>query len=383
MFRFQLYKRKYFSYQLVLCILALCGIGLVILNSAMANDVDHDGTMIKQLGGIIMGLCVMFFLTIVDYHFVLRFAPVIYVMVILLLLLVLTPLGVASHGAQRWLKIGFQIQPSEFAKISLIVFMAWFYWKNERKINKPLIVFGGLLFFLIPAFLIFKEPDLSTTLVVTFIFIAMLYTAGISYKWILAAVLIIIPLAAVGMFFIIRYQNYLYENFYQIRRLLSWMYPDKYVSTGNNTQQENSVMAIASGQLFGKGLNNTSFESVKNGNFLSEENCDFIFAVIGEELGFLGSIIVIGLLLILIMLCLRIASKARDKAGRLICVGMASLIAFQSFVNIGVATHLLPNTGLPLPFISAGISSLLSLFIGMGLVMNVALQRVDENAIEW
>ena len=140
-------------------------------------------------------------------------------------------------------------------------------------------------------------------------------------------------------------------------------------------QQDNSLIAIGSGQLTGKGLNNTTIASVKNGNFLSQEQTDFIFAVIGEELGFRGVMIVLALYLILIFEIIRLASKAKDLTGRLICVGMAALIAFQSFINIMVATKMMPNTGQPLPFISAGISSLLSIYIGIGLVLNVGLQR--------
>ena len=383
MFQFSLYKRKYFSYPLILCIIALCGIGLVILNSAMINDIDHDSTMTKQIMGIGIGFALMIFLMLVDYHFILKFVPLIYIGNAVLLFLVLSPLGVNVNGAQRWLKLGIQIQPSEFCKIALILVLAWFFWRYEHRINSPLVVFGSAFIFLFPALLVLKEPDLSTTLVITFIYIAMIYCAKISYKWIGLVLAIMIPLMLIAFYLLITYPDFWASKFYQARRILSWLYPDRYVSTGNNTQQENSVLAIASGQLFGKGINNTSFESVKNGNFLSEENCDFIFAVIGEELGFVGSIVIIGIFLIMIFICLRIAAKAKDMAGRMICVGMTSLIAFQSFVNVGVASKLLPNTGLPLPFISAGVSSMLSLFIGMGLVLNVALQRVDESRFEW
>ena len=140
-------------------------------------------------------------------------------------------------------------------------------------------------------------------------------------------------------------------------------------------QQDNSIIAIGSGGLNGKGLFNTTIASVKNGNFLSEEQTDFIFAVIGEELGFRGCVIVIVLFLLIIYECLLIAARAKDMSGRLLCAGMATLIAFQAFANIAVATGIFPNTGLPLPFISYGSSSLISIFIGMGLVLNVGLQR--------
>ncbi len=384
MFHFQQYSRKNFSYQIVLCVVALSVIGLLVLNSAMSMDEARDDTMIKQLVGVGIGFVLMMVLTFIDYHFFLRLAPVFYILGIALLALVLTPLGsTAGTGAQRWLNLGIQIQPSEFVKVFLVLFFAWFYWRSEDRINRPLVLLGSILLFILPVVLVLQEPDLSTTLVITFIFLAILYSAGLSYKWILAAALIVIPVCLIGLYLMVRYQDVLYERFYQVRRILSWMYPDRYSYSGNNTQQSNSVLAIASGQLFGKGLNNTSFESVKNGNFLSEENCDFIFAVIGEELGFVGSSIVICLFAVLVFACLRIASQAKDRGGRLICIGMAAQIAFQSFVNIGVATSLLPNTGLPLPFISAGLSSLLSIYIGMGFVMNVAMQREKKGDSDW
>lgn len=151
------------------------------------------------------------------------------------------------------------------------------------------------------------------------------------------------------------------------------VYPDQYGEA--RYQQNNSIIAIGSGQLKGKGLFNTTIASVKNGNFLSEEQTDFIFAVIGEELGFIGCVVVIALFLLIIYECLMMAARARDLSGRLICVGMATLIAFQAFANIAVATGIFPNTGLPLPFISFGSSSLISIFMGIGLVLNVGLQR--------
>ena len=131
-------------------------------------------------------------------------------------------------------------------------------------------------------------------------------------------------------------------------------------------------MAIGSGQLWGKGLNNTTIASVKNGNFLSEESTDFIFAVIGEELGFVGSMVVLGLFLLIIYECLLMARRAKDMGGKLLCTGMAALIGFQSFSNIAVATKLFPNTGLPLPFISYGGTSLLFLVVEMGIALGIA-----------
>ena len=137
-------------------------------------------------------------------------------------------------------------------------------------------------------------------------------------------------------------------------------------------------MAIGSGRLTGKGLDNEDISSVKNGNFISEPQTDFIFAIVGEELGFVGAAAIIVLLLLITIECLLIARKARDQAGMLIASGMAALVGFQSFMNISVATGLMPNTGIPLPFVSYGLTSLLSLYIGMGIVLNVRLQAEQK-----
>lgn len=380
MFRLSEYKLRKYDFKMILLIIVLCVIGYLVLTSAMANDADRDSTLLKQLIGFGVGGFIMIFLSLVDYHFILRMSSVIYIGMLGLLAAVLL-IGVSANNATRWLNLGFfQIQPSEFAKIGIIVVFASYFMNHRDQINKPWILGGALVLYAIPAFLILKEPDLSTTLVTVFIFLCMLYAAELSYKWILGACAAAVPLGALFIFLLM---NDMILAEYQRNRILSWIFPDQYESSGLTTQQDNSVLAISSGQLYGKGLNNTSFESVKNGEFLSEENCDFIFAVIGEELGFVGSVIIIALMALLVFECLRIGSKAKDLGGRIICVGMAALLSFQTFVNIGVASGILPNTGLPLPFMSAGVSSLLSTFIGMGLVLNVGLQRKDETAAEW
>ena len=383
MFRLQEYKLKKFNFRILLIIAVLCVIGILVLNSAMVNDPTRSSTIMKQLLAIGAGTVAMFILALIDYHVLLNLAPLIYLGVLVILGVIFIPgVGVEANNAVRWISIaGIQIQPSEFAKIGLILFFAWFFWKNQERISQPLVVLASLVLLAIPAILIYEEPNLSTTLVVVFLFLALIYTAKISYKWILGALAAFVPLVGIVLYIAMQPGQTLI-NTYQINRVLSWLYPDRFAEAGLTTQQDNSVLAIASGQLRGKGLNTTSFESVKNGNFLSEENCDFIFAVIGEELGFIGSVIVIGLLALLAFECLRMASRAKDLAGRLICTGIAAQLAFQTFVNIGVATGLLPNTGLPLPFISAGVSSLLSIFMGMGVVLNVGLQRRDE-APDW
>ena len=213
-----------------------------------------------------------------------------------------------------------------------------------------LVVFG----------LIYEEPDLSTGLVIVFVFICMLFAAGLSYRWIIGAFAFFVPVGVVFIY-LLQYDMVPFLKGYQARRILAFFFKEQYAEA--NLQQDNSIMAIGSGMLHGKGLNYTA-NSVKNGNFLSEEQTDFIFAVIGEELGFIGCTAVIFLIALIVLECLIMAARTRDMAGRLLCVGMAALLAFQSFSNIAVATGVFPNTGLPLPFVSYGVSSLIQLFPG-------------------
>lgn len=282
--------------------------------------------------------------------------------------------GVMHGGATRWIVLPVlgQLQPSEFTKIGLIVFFSWYFDKYQEKINQVPVLAAAAVLFGIPVLLILAEPNLSTSLITVMIFTAMVFAAGLSYRWIFGVVAVIAPLAGIFVY-LLQYEMVPFLRGYQAQRILSFINPAKYQET--NLQQDNSVMAIGSGQLWGKGLNNTAITSVKSGNFLSEESTDFIFAVIGEELGFVGSMVVLGLFLLVIYECLLMARRSKDTSGKLLCTGMAALIGCQSFSNIAVATKLFPNTGLPLPFISYGVSSLLSIYLGIGMILNVGLQR--------
>lgn len=293
-------------------------------------------------------------------------------------LLAVLVFGVSRGVARRWLVLPVigQIQPSEFVKIGLIIFFSWYLSRYQERINEFKILFFAGLLFLAAFGLIFLQPNLSTSLVTMVIFLCMLFTAGLSYRWILGALAVVVPCGALFIY-LLQYNMVPFLKDYQVRRIMAFIDPANYAEA--NLQQNNSIMAIGSGMLQGKGLNNNTLASVKNGNFLSEEQTDFIFAVIGEELGFIGCIAVIFLIALTVYECLIMAARAKDLMGSLLCVGLASLLAFQSFANIAVATGILPNTGLPLPFISYGVSSLLSVYLGVGVVMNVGLQRKVSN----
>lgn len=333
--------------------------------------------VMKQIVGILVGLTAVVILSLVDYHRVVSFAPVIYGASLAFLLAVLV-FGVSRGVARRWLVLPVigQIQPSEFVKIGLIVFFAWYFSRYQERVNQFKILFFAGLLFLAAFGLIFLQPNLSTSLVTMVIFLCMLFAAGLSYRWILGALAVVVPCGALFIY-LLQYNMVPFLKDYQVRRIMAFIDPANYAEA--NLQQNNSIMAIGSGMLQGKGLNNNTLASVKNGNFLSEEQTDFIFAVIGEELGFIGCIAVIFLIALTVYECLIMAARAKDLMGSLLCVGLASLLAFQSFANIAVATGILPNTGLPLPFISYGVSSLLSVYLGVGVVMNVGLQRKVSN----
>ena len=373
--KFKTYKLKNYNFRLILLMLVICGLGIAIIGSA--NDGSDNRAVLKQAIGMVIGFSGMIVISLIDYGWILKFYWLIYVFNVGLLSAVLL-IGSSHHGAKRWIDItdGLTIQPSEFAKIFMILFLAKFLTVNKERISKWwfLIVTAGLAG--ITLLLIEKEPDLSTTILVTGLTIIMVFAAGISYKKIGIILAVFIPVAAAAIIYIQQPEQKLLDD-YQMKRINAFLYPDEYDDA--RYQQDNSVLAIGSGKLYGKGLYNDSTESLKNANYLSREMVnDFIFAIIGEEMGFVGSCIVLGVLFLIIVECFLAAIFAPDASGRMLCTGMAALLTLQVFINVGVATELLPNTGIPLPFISTGLSSLISLFGGMGFVLNVSLQRVRQ-----
>lgn len=359
------YELKHYRFNLIFLLIALTGIGVLVVGSAL------ESVQKKQFMGMILGLVIMVIISLLDYSYILRFYWIMYVISVILLLAVQF-FGVSVNGSKRWLNLGYQFQPSEICKILLILFFARYFMIYKEEINtfRRLCITAVLM--LIPVGLIENQPDLSTTITVAFVLCMLLYVSGLSYKLIGTVLAIIIPCAIVFLTIVIQPDQTLLES-YQRDRIMAWLNPEEYQnSTGY--QQLNAIMAIGSGQLYGKGLNNNSITSVKNGNFIAEPETDFIFAIVGEELGFVGSVIIIALIGLIVFTCIMIGRRAKDLAGTLICVGMASLVGFQSFVNIGVASGVLPNTGIPLPFISYGLTSLVSMYIGMGFVLNVGLQ---------
>ncbi|MCD7955879.1 MAG: FtsW/RodA/SpoVE family cell cycle protein [Lachnospiraceae bacterium] len=361
------YKLSNYNFRLILWVLILSILGILVVGSA---ESDY---MSRQILGLILGMVLMIVLSLMDYTWILNFNWFIYLgAIVLLLLVIVSSLGSSGGGATRWLTIGgFRFQPSDIAKIMLILFFARFFEDREEKINTVRTILTSVVLIGIPLFLILREPDLSTTVVLALVFCAIIFTAGLSYKIIFAILVVCIPVGVIFISLVMQPEQSLIQD-YQLTRIYAWLYPDEYPS--DSMQQQNSIKAIASGQLYGKGLDNDDVESVKNGGFVSQDQTDFIFAVAGEELGFIGCCIIVLLELLISLECFLIARKARDLSGTLIACGVGFLVSIQSFVNIAVATGLLPNTGLTLPFVSYGLTSLVSFCIGIGFVLNVGLQ---------
>ncbi len=360
------YNIKDYRFSLVILVTILSVIGVFMVRSARPDLMD------RQIMGVVLGLAAMVVISLIDYKWVLGLYWPLYGLNLVMLIAV--PIfGTEANGAKRWLNLGFtQFQPSDLTKILMILFFARFLMDRKEKINSPKTLLQAFALILPSLILIYEQPNLSTTICIAALFCALIFLGGLTYRYILPVIAIIVPTVVILLAIAVQPNQPFLED-YQQERILAWLDPEEYADDGAY-QQLNSVMAIGSGQLSGKGYNNDETTSVKNGNFVSEPQTDFIFAIIGEELGFVGCCVVIFLLLLIVIDCILIGLKAKDTGGRIICGGVASLIGIQSFINIGVATMVLPNTGLSLPFVSYGLTSLVCFFMGIGFVLNVGLQ---------
>lgn len=361
------YKIKDYDFRLVVMLIALSSIGILLVGSA------EQALQKKQMIGVVGGLVLMLIVSLIDFSWLLNFYWLIYGAELLLLLAVRI-FGSNKKGASRWIEIGgFQFQPTEICKILLIMFFAMYLMKHEDDLNTLKTILKTLALLAVPLALVASQPDLKNTLTMAMIFCILIYAAGLSYKIIGGTILVAVPLAAVLLFLIVQTDIPIVKD-YQKTRIMAALFSEDEEYSDDTIQQDNSVTAIGSGQLTGKGLNNNKVSSANKGNFVAESQNDFIFAVAGEELGFVGSCTILLLISGVIYECIRMGRRAKDLSGTLICCGVAANVAIQSFINIGVATGIIPNTGTPLPFVSYGLTSLWSLFIGMGLVLNVGLQ---------
>ena len=367
------YKLRFYNFRLVIFLLAISIIGIVLVGTA------RDDLRDKQLLGVVMGLIIMVILSLMDYSWISNFQWIMYGANIVLLLVVRL-FGDSANGAARWIDFGFiRFQPTELAKIIIILFFARFFMDHEEDLNTPKTLGKALVLLAVPLFLIYEQPDMKNTLMLLAVFCILIYVAGLSYKIIGGVLLILIPLVIIFLSIVVQPDQKLIKD-YQRDRIMAFLYSENEEYSDDIEQQNNSKTAIASGELIGKKLSgNANGASVNDGNFVSENQTDFIFAVAGEEYGFMGCCTIVFLLLAIAIECIRMGLRAKDLSGKIICCGMGSIVSLQSFLNICVATGIAPNTGTPLPFVSYGLTSLVSLYIGMGLVLNVGLQSSAYN----
>lgn len=360
---------KTFDFQLISLALALCCIGMVVIYSATQSYENSFRYILVQGGALIVGLVFIYYVVKMDYEYISSFWPYIYAFnVIMLILVIVIGVGSEETGTTGWIRFGpIGIQPSELVKVGFIITLACYLDKVKRDINYVKTVAKLLLHLAIPVGLILLQPDFGTAMVFIFIFFVMLFVAGIDWRYILGAFLSIGILSPLIYFFIL--------SDYQKNRILNFFTPE-HDPSGSGYQVMQSKIAIGSGQIFGKGLFHGTQTQL---GYLPEKHTDFIFAVVGEELGLIGCLVVLLLLILLIARCIYIASRARNELGGLLCSGVAALFLFHTLENIGMTLGLMPVTGIPLPFVSYGGSSLATYLIALGLVISVSIRRKPIN----
>ncbi len=367
---FKNYVIKKFDFITLILLLIIATVGIIMVGSAAGiNTPEGIAYRNRQILGFSTGFILLFVCVAFDYHWYKKLFVPIFIVNLGILSAVLVA-GQISLGAKRWLAIGpFRFQPSEFSKIFLIILLAIYFDRFQDRINNVLVILGGLAITLSTIGPILKQPDLSTSVVIFMLFIFMIYVANISYYYIFTATAVAVPLG----YFLYRYiqsptQKLL--EYYQWKRLMGLINPSV-INADAVAQTDYSVIAIGSGQAVGKGLYQGKVNFYE---YFPESHTDFIFSVWAEEFGFFGAILLLLLILLLISRLIYIGLNSADLMGKLIVAGIAALIGIQTFVNVGVTTGILPNTGLTFPFLSYGISSLWSNMIGIGIALNVSLQ---------
>lgn len=362
----------YFDYSLLFIVMFLLGFGLIMIYSASSYEAfeewgDAAYYLKKQATAIVIGLFAMIFVANVPYHFWEKFAGLGYAVSVVMVLMVLTPLGISSHGARRWIKIpGLgQIQPAEVAKLCMILCLA----VMICKIGKIARTFKGFLIMLVPAGIIAVEikvvtNNLSSAIIVAGIAVLMVFVASPDYKKYIIMGLIALAGAALLVFLV---QNTEELGSFRLHRIQVWLHPES-DSQGVGFQTMQGLYAIGSGGIWGKGLG----QSMQKLDFLPEAQNDMIFSIICEELGLFGAIAIILMFIMLIWRMMIIANNAPDLFGAMLVVGVIGHIAIQAILNIAVVTNSVPNTGISLPFISYGGTSVMFLLIEIGLVLSVA-----------
>jgi rod shape determining protein RodA len=330
-----------------------------------ANGFDPEYYLKRHVINIAIGTLLAWGTTVVDYRLLRAYTPVLWIIGILGLTAVLIPgIGDEVNGAQAWIGLpgGFQIQPAELAKISIIVGMSMILSERTHDTDAPqhTDVLQALVVAAIPVLLILSQPDMGTVFIIGIAVVTMIAVSGAPMRWVVGLILV----AVIGSFAAVQIGVI---NDYQVKRLQAFVDPNA-DSQGSGYQLRQARITVGSGGLIGTGLFNGP---QTNGRFVPEQQTDFIFTVAGEELGFLGCGFILILYLTVLMRAFGIARRSSDPYGRLVCTGVIAWFAFQTFENIGMTLGMMPMTGVPLPFVSYGGSSMFATMIGFGLLQNV------------
>jgi rod shape determining protein RodA len=360
---------RHFDWTLIISVLLVAGLGLVMIYSATHQKLEQEGLdpgfyLKRQAIWFVVGIGAMALFATIDYRVFRDFAPLIYMGTIVILLAVISPLGSSSRGTQAWFQMGpFQFQPSEFAKLAVILCLPAYVVQFRGEIDWNRIV-AILILTAVPIALIYLQPDLGTALVFIAILMGVLLVADARPRH-------LVLLTALGVAAIVTVFQLGVLKEYQLDRLGAFLDPqsDTQRSAYNLNQ---SKIAIGAGGFNGKGLFNGTQTNL---SYVPEQNTDFIFTVVGEELGFVGSAILLALFALIVWRTWRTALLAKDLYGTLLCVGVLSMFVFQVFENVGMTMGIMPITGIPLPFMSYGGSSSLACFAAIGLVLNVHMRR--------
>jgi rod shape determining protein RodA len=359
---------RHFDWLLVGCVLAITALGLLMIYSTTHQRIPGDPYYFvkRQVLFAGIGFVAMFVVLCIDYRRMRDYAMVFYGATVFLLLAVLAPVGSNIKGHQAWFQLpgGFTLQPSELAKFGIIVALAGYCNRYRGELDAwRLTMIIGLVS--VPIGLVLLQPDLGTVMVLAVIIVAILAMAGVSGKQ-----LIVLGLLAITGVYAVVGLGLLKQ--YQLDRLTTFLDPESGTSQGSAYNQEQSKQAIAHGRITGEGLEQGS---QTQGGFVPEQHTDFIFTSVGEELGFVGAAVLLALFAIVLWRTWRTARLSRDFFGALVCVGVLAMLAFQMFENVGMTMGIMPVTGIPLPFMSYGGSSLITTFACVGLVANVSMRR--------
>jgi rod shape determining protein RodA len=345
----------------------LCVLGCALVWAAAKPQGLGSSYLKKDILNVILGVGLAVVAASVDYRTLRAYTPILYLASVLGLLAVLSPLGQRINGAHSWISFGggFELQPSEFAKVAIILGMAMLLSEKREGSTEPTTqdIVLCLVIAAVPAVLILAQPDVGTIMVLAFIVFGMLTLSGISAKWIIGMLLA----AVLGAFVIAHLQ--LLEKF-QVDRITAFLHSKAGAKTFGLNQQQSRI-AIGHGGIFGQGLGHGS---QTNGQFVPEQQTDFVFSVAGEELGLVGAGLVVVLTGIVLWRALRIARLAEDRFGMLVAVGVVCWFSFQAFENIGMNLGIMPITGLPLTFVSYGGTSMFASMIAIGLLENVYIR---------